>query len=276
MNWNSNLSKIAIHSVPRSGSTWLGSIFDSNPNVCFRFQPLFSYRYKGYLSESSDYEEIQLFFKEILNTKDEFVLQKEAIKKGLVPHFKKRETTHVIYKEVRYHHILNNLLEKDEELKLIGLIRNPFAVINSWLTAPKEFRQDLGWDELSEWRYAKKKNLDKIEEFNGYEKWKEVLYLFTDLKAKYSNRVYILHYDDLINDAKNKVKELHYFCGLNFDDQTDKYIASNQSSKYLLDAYSVFRKKQDDDNWKTQLNPKIIKEIRNDLLKSNLSFYIDE
>ena len=50
---------IAIHSMPRSGSTWLGSIIDSHPHICYKHQPLFSYCLKGYLDETSDYEKIQ-------------------------------------------------------------------------------------------------------------------------------------------------------------------------------------------------------------------------
>ena len=48
-----SLVKVAIHGVPRSGTTWLGSIFDSSPNVIYRNQPLFSYAFKSYLSEHS-------------------------------------------------------------------------------------------------------------------------------------------------------------------------------------------------------------------------------
>ena len=73
------ISKIAIHSAPRSGSSWLGSIFDSHPEVAYRFQPLFSYTHKDQLNESSSLNEINDFFEDILKSKDEFILQKEAI-----------------------------------------------------------------------------------------------------------------------------------------------------------------------------------------------------
>ena len=151
------MKKIAIHSAPRSGSTWLGSIFDSNPNVAFRFQPLFSYTHKSQLGNNSTAAEINKFFKDILNTNDDFVLQNKTKSDKAIPSFPKKEITHIVYKEVRYHHILENLLEKENKIKVIGLIRNPLAVISSWLNANKEFRKDLGWEELKEWRYAKKR-----------------------------------------------------------------------------------------------------------------------
>lgn len=45
--------------------------------------------------------------------------------------FEKNEITHIVYKEVRYHHIIKNLLLKDSSIKIIGIIRNPLATINS-------------------------------------------------------------------------------------------------------------------------------------------------
>lgn len=44
----SMMHKIAIHSVPRSGSTWLGEILNSSANVKYCFQPLFSYKFKEF------------------------------------------------------------------------------------------------------------------------------------------------------------------------------------------------------------------------------------
>ena len=77
------MNKIAIHSVPRSGSTWLGSIFDSCPNVKYALQPLFSYAYKDYLSLNSTSEDIQSFFEELKVSDDDFINQIEAKNKGL-------------------------------------------------------------------------------------------------------------------------------------------------------------------------------------------------
>ena len=46
------LKKIAIFSVPRSGSSWLGQIFNSHEDVSFRMQPLFSYSHKSALNKT--------------------------------------------------------------------------------------------------------------------------------------------------------------------------------------------------------------------------------
>lgn len=269
------MKRIAIHSVPRSGSTWLGSIFDSCPNVAYRFQPLFSYGHKSQLGDNSSIEEIDNFFNDILNTKDEFVLQIKEKDAGLRPDFEKNDISAIVYKEVRYHYILDNLLKKDKEIIVIGLVRNPLSVINSWLRAPKEFKKELGWKELEEWRYANKKNLNQIEEFNGFEKWKEVTLMFEDFNARFPNRFYLLKYSDLLNNTLELVQELFNFCGLEYTQQTETFLLKSSSSNQAKEAYSVYRKSQTDDKWKEQLNirirDKILREVEITSFKEYLS-----
>ena len=63
---------ISIHSVPRSGSTWLLSLFNSNKSkICF--QPLFSYKFKDFLNIDSTKEHYNKFISELSNTTDSFV-----------------------------------------------------------------------------------------------------------------------------------------------------------------------------------------------------------
>lgn len=268
------MKKIAIHSVPRSGSSWIGQIFNSSPDVIFRFQPLFSYAFKDYLSPLSSLEEINIFFQKIAQSDDPFLLQQDKVDKGIYPVFDKNaSSTHIVYKEVRYHHILENLLKTDPEINIIGIVRNPYAVINSFLNAPREFRKDLGWDELREWQYAKKKNLDRPEEFYGYEKWKEVVLLFKNLKEQYSNRFYLVKYDELLTDTLEKVESIFRFCNIDMNEQTISFLeASTKENKE--DTYSVYKQKTVDDNWKKGLNPIIIDAISEDLRNSGLEEYL--
>lgn len=267
------MKRIAIHSVPRSGSTWLGNIFNSHPNVAFRYQPLFSYAFKDKLNEKSTKEEIINFFENIKSSSDEFIHQTDGIEKGIIPSFDKRDTDHICYKEVRYHNLLQNMLEKDKELIVIGLVRNPMAVIYSWLNAPKEFKKELGWKEKEEWRYAPKKNREKLEEFNGFEKWKEVTLLFLALQKKYPDRFYLLQYDDLLKQTKNEVEKVFNFCGLTMSKKTVNFI-NDSTSNENDDAYSVFKNKKTDDGWKNKLSQNIIQEIQEDLSNSNLIRFI--
>lgn len=267
--------RVAIHSVPRSGSSWLGQIFNSSTNVCFRFQPFFSYAFKDYLNNNSSDQDILRFFKEISESNDQFLLQTNRIKTGEYPIFEKKPNfSHIVYKEVRYHNILENLLKNDHNLKVIGLVRSPFAVINSFLQSPKEFRKDLGWVAEKEWRYSVKKNLNKEEEFFGYEKWKEVYFLFQRLENEYKERFCIVYYDNLILDTVREVDRIFDFCSLCFDSQTMQFIEKSMSLKNNS-VYSVFRKKIQDSAWRSTLPHSIYKEIQEDLLKNKINRYID-
>ena len=268
------MKKIAIHSVPRSGSSWVGQIFNSSPDVNFKFQPLFSYAFKDYLNASSALQDIDTFFEDIEKSNDLFLLQQEKVNKGIYPNFQKsNHVSHVAYKEVRYHHILENMLKTDPDIQVIGIVRNPYAVINSFLNAPREFRKDLGWDELTEWQYAKKKNLDRAEEFNGYEKWKETTLLFQKLKMQYPNRFYLIKYDDLLTNTLKEVENVFHFCGINMMDQTKTFLEES-TEKNENDTYSVYKKKTIDDSWKEGLNKIIIDKISEDLKSSSLKEYL--
>lgn len=268
-------TRIAIHSAPRSGSTWLGEILNSSPTVNYSYQPLFSYAYKGKLTTSSSKEEIIDFFEKISKSNDDFINQVEKRKSGDLPSFIKHpEPEAIAYKEVRYHHLLPHLLANDDKLKAILLIRNPLSVINSWLRAPKEFREDLGWNELTEWRNAPNKNLDRPEEFNGFEKWKDSTRIFLSLKQTYPTRICLVKYSDLLNSPLAETKRIFGFCDLPITEQTTSFL--DQSLKYKNeDAYSVYREKQTDQKWITQLNPVIANKIINELIDTDLRVYLD-
>jgi hypothetical protein len=267
------MKRIAIHSAPRSGSSWLGQILNSSRKVCFRFQPLFSYAFKDYLNEKSSQEDISTFFEKIAKSNDDFLIQSDKVDNGKYPSFSKdNKFTHIVYKEVRYHNIIKNMMIEDKDLLVIGLVRSPYAVIDSFLRSPREFRKDLGWDE-EEWKYAMKKNLDKSEEFFGYEKWKEVYLIFNDLKEKFNDRFCLIYYDDLIKNPLNEVEKIFNFCNLEMNKQTIKFIKDSKSAE-LESVYSVFRNKLNDNKWKNTLNKNIYTEICNDLKINNMNHFL--
>lgn len=268
------MKRIAIHSVPRSGSTWLGTIFDSHPRVIYKYQPLFSYKFKDYLSEYSSNKRIVQFFDELKTTEDEFLDQKKAKKRGIVPKFKKESSTEaVVYKEVRYHHVLENILSKAEDVKVIGLIRNPLSTIYSWLNAPKEFKKDEGWKVEEEWRFAPKKNLCKPEEFNGYEKWKEVALLFESFQELYPENFMLVKYHDLLSNTEDEVRRIFKFADLKVSAQTMSFLSKSRN-KTMDDPYSVYRAKKADNKWKGKLPKDIVSFIKEDLESKGLEKYL--
>ena len=135
-----DLRTISIHGVPRSGTSWLAQIINSSPDVALRFQPLFSYTHKGALTPNSSKVQINDFLTSILHTNDPFVLMKDAnIHAGYPEHKKNSNPSHLCFKTTRYHHVLENLLLKKPEHKVVAIIRDPRGVLDSWKRAPREF-----------------------------------------------------------------------------------------------------------------------------------------
>ena len=146
----------------------------------------------------------------------------------------------------------------------MGIIRNPKSVISSWYNAPKEFNKKE-WDLIREWKNADLKNQGRIEEFYGYNKWKEVGMLFLELKQNYPERFYLINYKNLLNNTLNEIDTLFKFCGLTITQQTVDFINKSKEIDLSDDAYAVYRKNQTDDKWRTTLPQEIINEIDKDL-----------
>ena len=259
------MTNFAIHGTPRSGSTWLGEIINSSPQVKYAFQPLFSFAFRGFLGDSSGKGDIDDFFRELAQSTDPFILQTRYREEGIFPTFQKSKVTHVGYKEVRFHNLLWNLARKTSDLRFIFIVRNPLASLASWLKAPREFRSDLGWKAEEEWRYALKKNLNRPEEFNGFEKWKEATNLFLQLKERHPARVFMLSYSHLINDTTSSTKALFDFLELEITHQTSTFVDPPDDHPAASNPYGVFNRKQSDDSWKGILSESMVAEIYSDL-----------
>jgi hypothetical protein len=267
-------TRIAIHGVPRSGTSWVGEIFNSSPHTIYKYQPLFSYALKGFLTPRSSPEEVERFFHLLAITADDFMDQVERRASGALPHFAKKDPTHLVYKEVRYHHVLANLLHCDRELRLVAVIRNPLAVLASWLAAPREFRRDLGWVEREEWRCAPRKNQGRPEEFYGYEKWKEAAIIFTNLAEQHPDRVRVVTYEHLLSRTVPTVRALLDFCGLPGSPQTASFLERSRTNQHP-DPYSVFRTTARDDKWTSVLDPEIVESVVADLRGGALDCFLD-
>ena len=264
------MQNVAIHSVPRSGSTWLGEILNSSSNVKYCFQPLFSYKFKDFLDERSRKEDIDNFFSMLKATDDEFICQNSQRAAGTLPNFQKSNlTTHVIYKEVRYHHVLENLLSQNDEIKLILLVRNPIEVMNSWVNAPKEFNKN--WEVDRELVNAELKNQGRKENFYGLNAWVQTTELFERLAKSHRKRVVLIEYTTLQRNLVQTVEYLFEFCNLELTNSTYRFL--NESlQKQNSDTYSVFRggKKS-----QIMLNDNLIKKITKHVSDAKLSHYIN-
>lgn len=262
---------VALHGAPRSGTTWLGQILNSSPHVRYAYQPLFSYAFKGFLNEHSDGARIEEFFERIKMSDDAFINQRDPVIHRHARHFAKSDITHVVYKEVRYHHILDNLLSRAPRVRVLGLYRHPCAVLSSWRNAAREF--DPAWDFETEWQRAEKKNRGRVEEFYGYLRWKELLRLFLDLRRRYPDRFQLVYYLDLVQYTSRVVEEIFAFLGLEVEEATREFILES-TSREDADPYSVYRSRRSDDAWRVGFPWPIEREIMADLDRDGLAEYV--
>jgi len=257
--------------VARSGTSWLGQIFDSSPEVRFRFQPLFAYEFKDRVNEDSSAEDFKKLIADMHNTESPFLTQEDKRQSGEYPVFNKSpDPQHLVFKENRYQNIIEPMMRKFSTMKLVGIVRNPNAVINSWMQNPKEFPP--GSVPLEQWRYGDCKNQGH-EDFFGFYKWKEVTNLYLDLGEKWPDRVYVLSYEELVKNTERIVKDMFSFCEIEYTGQTSEFL--DQSPRKHVDSpYSVYKEKSVAVRWKLELDPYITEEIAADLSGTRLERFI--
>ena len=249
---------VSIHGVPRSGTSWLGQIVNSHPNV---------------ITLQSNRNTIGAFLEELYKVKDDdFILNKEEIDQKIYPVFKKVPSPNfLVMKMVRYHHLIEKFIKDIDQIKIIGIVRNPCAVINSWIQAPKEFNKE--WNPLEEWRHASQKNKGRIEEFYGFEKWKAVANMFLDFKDKFPQQFYLIQYEALVNNLQRETNKLFKFIGIDMQSQVIEFIKYSQ--KYHNDhPNSVFKKPNVKDRWKLELCPFIKKKIVKEVCTTRLERFL--
>jgi hypothetical protein len=256
---------VSIVGLPRSGTSWLGAIFDSSPNVAYRYQPLFSYAFKNALDANSDASDFKRFFNAVYASDDDFLNQAGRRKSGAYPPFQKhRNPAWLVFKNVRYHNLLEPMLNRVPGVTVIAIVRHPCACINSWLRAPREFPAEA--DPRTEWRDGKVKKAGRAEEFWGFDDWKKVTRLHLDIEER-EPRAHIVRYEDLVDDALREVTRIFRLCGLEVGEQTRDFLAGCHDVHHD-DPYSVFKSPKVANQWKRQLDPEIreliLRETRED------------
>ncbi len=221
---------VALFGCPRSGTSWLGQIFNSAPDVAYRYQPLFSYEFKDWFGRHGVSDaSIAAFHQALAGASSPFVLQ------ALQP--AKTVATCMVWKEVRYHQLMAPLLEHHGLDALVYLVRAPVEVINSWYLAPKEFR--AGQDIHAEYRDAPSKNTSPCE-FNGLARWKESVAMAIALRRRFPDRVHLVGYERLRQSPVAQVQALFERLGLAVTPSVLAFLADS-TSRRDDDAYSVFR-----------------------------------
>ena len=258
-------------SVPRSGSSWIGKVLSSSPQVIYRFQPSFAYSFPHRIDEDSSAKEVQVFREALLKTKDPFVCGKITIDgKKIKVDEDINMADCLVWKEVHNVRMANALLNQSDA-KVIGLIRNPLAVLYSWMKAPKEFNPE--WDFEQEWKLAELKNAGDPLNFFGFNKWLEAARLFHQLKEKYPNRIHLLSYSKMIADPMGEGQCIFDFLDLEWNTQTESFIKASTSSEEV-GTYSVFKKRSEDDAWKGHIAESIVSAVKDELKALSLDQYL--
>jgi hypothetical protein len=248
---------VAIHGAPRSGTSWLGQMFNSSEHVAYRYQPLFSYALRGSIDRNSSAGVIGRFKGALLASEDDFVLQRhQASMAGYTLDFPKGKITHVVYKEVRHHDVIGNLLDKCPDAIGIGIVRHPCAVVHSWWRAPREF--DPTWSLAEQWRSASLKNRDDTGNWYGFDRWKDLAEMFNRLESSFPGRFVVVQYEELIADPVAEIHRLYEACGLDVSSQVLAFIGRSRSSDDGS-TYGVFRDgTRAAGAWRRDLDPEIV------------------
>ena len=239
---------IAIFGMPRSGTSFLGQILDSCPNVAYRLEPIFSYKLKNLVDENSTKEEFLDFFQKAFDSgEDEFMNQVEKRGKGHYPTFEKLGEDTLVIKTTRFHNILPTLMKyfNEDELAVISLVRHPAGTIYSWINHPNEFPVDC--DYKKEWRSGNRRKTAK-EEFWGFDDWKEVMTQRIELEKKYRN-FKIFQYENIVSDIEEEVKTLLDYLEIPYTAQTKQFLLDAQS-KNIDDPYAVYKDKSVTSKWR--------------------------
>jgi len=257
---------VCIFGPPRSGTSWVGQIFNSSPDTFYLYQPFYYLRNKTIVDKKFLQKNLdmlvkkQAFFKGSFIPSDPSHLQATNDSLNYLSFYKTKTHKHVVIKNVRYHHLIEDLIQI-KDAKIIGLIRSPLATINSWLNSPKEF--NVGLDPLKEWNEAATKNSNKhCYEYAGFLNWSRIAQNYIKLEELYPNNFKLIRYQDLLGETQDHIIKMLEFCGVSFTESTSQFLLDSRSKEG--GTYSVFRENKLKDNaWEKELNPQIAKEIAN-------------
>ncbi len=230
---------IGIHGAPRSGTSWLGQLFNSSSKVAYRYQPFFSYAFRGRINSDSSESQIRSCMQDLLHSTDDFLNQRSSARLAReLPDFRKANQTHLVYKEVRFHNLARRILQALPEAKIVGIVRDPRDVLASWFNAPREFSPE--WSIADEWRSGAQKNAGLDENWYGYERWKQLAIELLELSTQYPDRCMLIEYSDLLANPRDLIGALFDFTGIRMEQQTLDFIFAS-STRDDDDPYGVFR-----------------------------------
>ena len=268
-----NFRTIWTCGMPRSGTSWLCQIFESSPEVAFRLAPLFSYQFRNTMSLNDTAGAWRDFFLKVYNTADEWILQLDRRNRGDFPVFEHRAETpsHLVIKDIRHHNYARYLLTLDIDFQIVHIVRNPLAAMHSWVTSG-EFPE--GAMPREEWNDGKCRKINE-NEFWGLQDWIKLTRDYLRLQDEMPDKVYVVSYEELVNDPITQTTRMFEFAGLDMHDQTIDFLTQSHS-RHDNAHYSVFKNKSVVTRWKDEIDPVIEEGIRREMRGTGLEHYMDK
>jgi hypothetical protein len=263
---------VSITGMPRSGTSWIGMIFDSCPLVRYRLSPLFSYEYKNRVDESSSRQDWECVLRGAYGSGSVFMNQTERRQSGEYPLFpdKAEPAPVLVLKFNRFQNLVEPFLELFPEMRMLVVVRHPCGAIHSWLTAPKEFPPSA--DPMEHWRSGAIKKTG-YGDFFGFEDWKRATRLHVRLARERPKQVRLARYEDIVRAPADRVHEMFRFFGLPFTAQTEAFLDRSRR-EHVPGPYSVFKPPAVIDRWRHELQPSIRDEILAELSGTDLAEFI--
>jgi len=196
MESESKIQPIFIFSLPRSGSTLLQRILASHNDITTTAEPWVLLPYLYTLKKSGVYAEyghhlladaLQDFCAEMPNGIDDYLHELRAFMMNLYSKASQKNTPYFLDKTPRYHLISEEIMHLFPDAKFILLWRNPLAIIASMI----ETWGDKKWNLF---HY-------KVDLYDGMRN-------LTDIQTRFSNRLIIIRYEDLLSNSESEVKNI--------------------------------------------------------------------
>jgi hypothetical protein len=300
---------ILLFGMPRSGTTWLGKIFDSHPDTLYRHEPdtWLPIGQVPLLVPAADYARYQGVVREYLDgvpsMRADRVVGKQPIfakryaSAGRIQLYKLgitlskiggrfgrelpvgfaprgQPSARLVWKSIESLGRWGLFMSSIPDTCGVQIIRHPCGYVNSVLRGEADRRfthgeaaQDVGiFRMLSETGQARRRGLtlDDLMGMHPSERlaWRWVL--FNEKAAEETageTRCMRLYYEELCADPAGVTRRLFDHCGLDWNEQTEKFLSSS-TSQARADYYSVFKNPRESAwRWRERLLPEDIERV---------------
>lgn len=252
---------LLINGVPRSGTSAIGSILGSGVNCAYRFQPLFSYKYRKQAENYKGISGLDALVTELEVCDDSFI--RNGMTDARLNISELNQTDIMIIKHVRYHENLSAWLE-NENVKLLCVIRDPRACIYSQISISTEWEGSMS--DYPDWINAPHINSNEFEYF-GFSGWLRFCFAAEMLRLRYPDRVKILKYEDFSHDNYYALQKVVDELKLPINLRNRNQVQGKASSTYGVLSRS-------DKSWKESLDHGIRDDIETVCMKLNKEAYL--